>query len=147
MPILTLTNTLSTAKFNRAPDVAIDDTFDSGTDSWNAISADVTHDSTNGYLAVAATSTGGYAYKSFTTVNGVVYFWSVNLMATGIGGGHVMIGTSRGDTTHGNIATDTAVYYSGTFTASGTTTFIHLQSDTDGITNKWDNVLVETKDN
>jgi len=117
--------------------------FDDSADvsEWSSTNATLTYDA--GVIKIQATSVGGYGYFSFSTVAGKTYDYSIECTATAPGGGHILIGTSAGDGTDLNIEANDITTYTGSFTATGSTTFLSLQTDTNNRFIKWDNISIK----
>ena len=142
--MLGLVNSFITNK-DRVPNVVIDENFASGTGGFTFTATTGSNDSQTLKTVASGASTPHYAYKVFQVTPGVSYTYSVQLVTTGLGGGHINIGTSIGNSDIMSVDATSATTYTGSFTVASAVTIIilHLVGDNNSVTTKWDNILIQ----
>ena len=148
MPSLSNVNNLIKS-YNRVTTILINEAFASGVGGFSASAgteqvATVTNDG-SGRLSVKCNtgSSNAYAYQSFSTTINTVYSYSLTLIASGAGNGSIKIGTSAGNHSLVNQAVEDLQAYTGTFTATSTTTFLSLVTNNAGRILKWDDIVLK----
>ena len=143
MPSLSSSNSLVTSK-NRIPSILIEEEFASGTGGFTFIATTGSNDSGTLKTIASGDSTPHYAYKILVCSEYTTYKYSIDLAVSGIGGGHINVGTSVGASDVINVDAASAATYTGTFTTGGWTVIVlHLVGDNNSVTTKWDNVLIQ----
>ena len=144
MSRLSLANSLVTSK-NRIPSILIDEEFASGTGGFTFTATTGSNDSGTLKTIASGVSTPHYAYQILQLTPGVSYKYSVQLVTSGLGGGHIWIGSGVGNNDIINHDAPSATTYTGTFDPDHNLTIIvlHLVGDNNNITTKWNDILIE----
>ena len=144
MPRLGLSNRSTKGK-DRVPNIIIDEDFASGTGGFTFTATTGSNDTERLKTIASGASTPHYAYKILPAAPGVTYNYSIELETTGLGGGHIQIGSGVGNSEYVNQDAASATIYTGSFTIPTSVTLIvlHLVGDNDSVTTKWDNILIQ----
>ena len=143
----------SSKEKNRTADTPLEYNFNEDSDEdftgSNANLSTTTAGGISRAIQVTATATNGYAYKECVVMPSTEYRYSIRLVRIAIGSGDksVSFGTSAGDDTNLNWATENTPgqVTSGTFTtgASQTACFVNLRVETSAKFACWDDLVLE----